>query len=152
MNILLAVDGSEISPRVAAGLVTHVRRFAQLPTIHLLYVHLPVPIGLALHHVSRETLDRYYLEEGEKALSAAEAVLREAGLGVTTHIHVGHPADVIVHLATEFGCDLICLGAHGHGAISNTVLGSVTQKVLHHTVLPVLLLRGNAEAAPAPAP
>jgi nucleotide-binding universal stress UspA family protein len=141
MNILLAVDGSETSLRAAAGLASHVRWFAEPPAIHLLHVHLPVPVGLALQHVSRETLDRYYLEEGEKVLAPASELLRSAGLSTTTHIHVGHPADVIVRLAAELACELVCLGAHGRGAIATAVLGSVALKVLQLSPVPVLLFR-----------
>lgn len=141
MKILLAVDGSEVSLRAAAGVIDYVRWFAEPPQIELLHVHLPVPVGLALEHVSRETLDRYYLEEGEAALAPALARLQAAGLVATTHIHVGHPAEVIVRLAGELGCDLICLGTHGHGAVAAAVLGSVAMRVLHLSQVPVLLFR-----------
>jgi nucleotide-binding universal stress UspA family protein len=141
MNILLAVDGSETSLRATAGLASHVRWFAEPPTIHLLHVHLPVPVGLALQHVSCETLNRYYLEEGEKVLAPAVELLRSAGLSATTHIHVGHAAELIVRLAGELACELVCLGSHGRGAIAAAVLGSVALKVLQLSPVPVLLFR-----------
>jgi nucleotide-binding universal stress UspA family protein len=139
MNILLAIDGSEISVRATSGVASHVRWFAERPAIHVLHVHLPVPVGLALQHVSRETLDRYYLEEGEKVLAPALDLLRSEGLAVTTHIHVGQPAEVIVKLAGELACELICLGTHGRGAVATAVLGSVALKVLQFSQVPVLL-------------
>lgn len=141
MNILLAVDGSETSLRATAGLASHVRWFAEPPAIHLLHVHLPIPVGLALQHVSRETLDRYYLEEGEKVLAPALELLRASGLSAITHLHVGHPADVIVRLAGDLACELVCLGSHGRGSIATAVLGSVALKVLQHTPVPLLLFR-----------
>ena len=141
MKILLAIDGSEVSQRALDSLVDHVQWFRDKPEIHLLHVHLPVPVGLAVQHVSKDALDRYYREEGEAVLAEARKRLEEAGLAVTQHIHVGQPAEVIVRLAAELGCELICLGTHGRGAISGAVLGSVAGKVLHLARVPVLLAK-----------
>ena len=50
-------------------------------------------------------------------------------------------AEAIVHVATGQGCDLICLGTHGRGAIGNALLGSVAAKVLQLSAIPVMLAR-----------
>lgn len=141
MNILLALDGSDVSLRALASLVDHVRWFREKPAIHLLHVHLPVPVGLAVQHVSKEALDRYYREEGEAVLADARARLAQADLPVTEHVHVGQPAEVIVRLADELGCELICLGTHGRGAVAGALLGSVAAKVLHLAKVPVLVAK-----------
>ncbi|RTL48456.1 MAG: universal stress protein [Rhodocyclaceae bacterium] len=141
MRILLAVDGSEASLRAVQGLVEHVQWFRGHPEIHLLHVHAPIPVGLALTHVSQDTLDRHYREEGEAVLAPAQGLLEAAGLPCTPHIHVGHPAEVIVHQARELGCGLICMGSHGRGAVASAVLGSVAAKVLHLAHIPVMLNR-----------
>ena len=141
MKILLAVDGSEASLRAVQGLIEHVQWFRGHPEIHLLHVHAPVPVGLALKHVSPETLDKHYREEGEAVLAPALGLLQEAGLAATPHIHVGHPAEVIVHQAQQLGCGLVCMGSHGRGAVATAVLGSVAGKVLHLAHVPVMLSR-----------
>jgi len=141
MNILFAYDGSDVSRRALASLVDHLQWFRDQPAIHLLHVHLPVPVGLAVQHVSRDALDRYYREEGEAVLADARGQLEAAGFVVTPHIHVGHPAELIVRLAEELGCDLICLGTHGRGSLANAALGSVATKVLHLSKAPVLIAR-----------
>jgi nucleotide-binding universal stress UspA family protein len=141
MKILLALDGSTVSQRALDSLVAHVQWFRDKPEIHLLHVHPPVPVGIAVQHVSQETLDRYYRAEGEAVLAPALARLEETGLAVTRHIHVGEPAAVIAKLAAELGCDLICLGTHGRGAVSGAMLGSVAAKVLHLATMPVLLAK-----------
>jgi nucleotide-binding universal stress UspA family protein len=139
MKILLAVDGSEASLRAAQSLVAHVQWFRDRPEVHVLHVHAPVPVGLALQHVSRETLDRYYREEGESVLAPALAVLRQAGLPAVSHIHVGQASDVIVRLAAELGCEIICLGTHGRGTVGTVLLGSVAARVLQLASVPVLV-------------
>ncbi len=51
------------------------------------------------------------------------------------------PYDAIVATASEKGCDLIAIASHGRSGLSAMLLGSVTQKVLAHTDLPVLVYR-----------
>lgn len=141
MNILLASDGSDVSQRAVHSLIDHVRWFREPPRVHLLHVHAPIPVGLAVQHLSQETLDRYYREEGEAALKPAADLLAAAGIATTPHIHVGHAAEIIVRLAGELGCELICLGSHGRGGIGNALLGSVASRVLHLSAIPVLIAR-----------
>lgn len=141
MNILLAIDGSEVSLRAVQSLIEHVRWFRESPRVHLLHVHAPIPVGLAVQHLSQETLDRYYREEGEAVLAPAADLLRKAGIATTPHIHVGHAAEIVVRLAGELGCELICLGSHGRGGIGNALLGSVASRVLHLATMPVLIAR-----------
>lgn len=141
MKVLLAIDGSEVSQRALRSLLAHVQWFRDRPEVHLLHVHLPVPVGLAVQHVSQEALDRYYREEGEAVLAPALAELAAAGIAAAAHIHVGQPAEIIVRLAGELGCELICLGTHGRGALAGAALGSVATKVLHLAKVPVLLAK-----------
>lgn len=54
-------------------------------------------------------------------------------------------AQAITQAAERLGADLICLGTHGRGGLSKTVLGSVAQAVLAHTERPTLLVRALRE-------
>jgi nucleotide-binding universal stress UspA family protein len=141
MKILLACDGSPTAAAATRRLIEHLGAFREPPELHLLFVHPPVPIALARQHVARELLDRYYREEGEAALKAAQESLDSAGLRYTSHIHVGDPAPTIVRLAGELGCGLICIGTHGRAAVADAIVGSVAHKVLHLARMPVLLAR-----------
>jgi nucleotide-binding universal stress UspA family protein len=49
------------------------------------------------------------------------------------------PYQAIIATAADRGCDLIVMATHGHGGLSAVVLGSVTNKVLTHTKIPVLV-------------
>ena len=141
MKILLAIDGSAVSLRAVHSLIDHVRWFREPPQVHLLHVHAPIPVGFAVQHLSPETLDRYYREEGDATLKPAADLQAKAGIAITPHIHVGHAAEIIVRLAGELGCELICLGSHGRGGIGNALLGSVASRVLHLATVPVLIAR-----------
>lgn len=141
MNILLPVDGSPCSERAVEYLIGHVAWFREVPHIHLLHVHPPIPIGRVQAHVGHDTLEGYYREESEAQLVAAKERLDAAGLAYTPHIHVGLPAEVIAKVATDLGCELIVMGTHGHGMVASLVTGSIAAKVLHLSACPVLLVK-----------
>lgn len=141
MKILLAVDGSPPSLRATTALLQHIQWFREPPEIHLLHVHPPIPIGFVKQHVSQDLIDSHYREEGETALAPARQQLDAARITYQIHLHVGDPAELIVKLARQFGCDLICIGTHGRGGVSGMVLGSVAHKVLHLSERTVLFAK-----------
>ncbi len=141
MNILLPVDGSECALRAVDHLIAHAAWYREVPEIHLLHVHRPIPIGRVQAHVGEETLKAYYLEESQASLLAAQQKLDAAGRFHTTHIHVGQPAEIIAKLAKELSCDLIVMGTHGRGAVAGLVMGSVANRLLHSAPCPVMLVR-----------
>lgn len=141
MKVLLPVDGSDCALRAVDHLIAHSEWFREVPEIHLLHVHAPIPIGRVQAHVGKETLHAYYLEESQQALSEAQKKLDAAGRFHTTHIHVGQPAEVIARVAAELGCDLLVMGTLGRGGLAGLVMGSVANRVLHLVSCPVLLVK-----------
>lgn len=141
MNVLLAVDGSEVSGRATTALIAFAARLKEMPRVQVLYVHLPIPIGLATRHIGREALDSYYREEGEAIVRPIVARLQQAGLEATPHVRVGAPGETIAHAAKEMDCDAIWLGTHGRGAVTQALLGSVATRVVALADRPVTLVR-----------
>lgn len=142
MHILLAVDGSSHSLDAVKGLIRHVDWFAKPPTVHLTYVHLPVPkVGGFAGGPSKTALANYYREEGEQALAKAQKLLDKAGIPWDSAILVGQIADTILKHAGNERCELICMGTRGLGGVGNLLMGSVATKVLHSATVPVLLVK-----------
>ena len=56
-------------------------------------------------------------------------------------VELGNPVDEIVQEAAKEEYDVVIMGAHGHGAIAGTVIGSVSRRVLRRTSKPVLVVR-----------
>ncbi len=79
---------------------------------------------------------------GDQIVARARQRCGELGAqNVKTTVRSGDYADMIVEAAKEFSADMIVVGSRGLGSIRSTVLGSVSQKVLHHTSCSVVTVR-----------
>lgn len=142
MKILLAVDGSSYSLDAVRHLIEHADWYRGPLRVDLVYVNPPLPYsGRVSGVVGKGQIERYHQEEGEAALAGAKKLLDAAGVAYTTHIHTGPVAETIVRLSKLRKCDLIFVGTHGRTAAGSLLLGSVANKVLHLSTVPVLLVR-----------
>lgn len=74
----------------------------------------------------------------EEAQNAAAAQLFETD---EVLIEAGNPADVIVETAAEGRFDMIVMGTHGHGGITDMLMGSTAKRVIRQSAVPVLVVR-----------
>lgn len=65
-----------------------------------------------------------------------QCVFRVASIDVLE----GHAVNEILKYSEKNNCDLIVMGTHGKGLISHTLLGSVAEKVLRKTKIPVMVI------------
>ena len=104
MKILFAVDGSDFTIRAANFLAMHFDWFQAAPELQLLHVEPPIPSGFAVVQAERilghEALDRYYREESQAALAAAENILRAKNIPFQSAYTVGDAAREI-HAYTD---------------------------------------------------
>jgi nucleotide-binding universal stress UspA family protein len=146
-TILVAVDGS---PDAAAAL-RHAQSLAR--DQHARLILLTVIPAAPPHVVSPGVV----LPPPEDAGEAFARILRKAAdtlppdVGVELRLDRGRPAQRILAVARECGCDLIVMGFHGHGRLHHALMGSVSDSVLRAGGLPVLLLRAE-EPRPLAAP
>jgi nucleotide-binding universal stress UspA family protein len=75
------------------------------------------------------------------ALERARSDMEAQGAVVATGVRTGAPATEIVAAATEANADLIAMATHGRAGLSRMFLGSVAERVLTSSPVPVLLLR-----------
>ena len=52
----------------------------------------------------------------------------------------GHPVNEIIMYAEKKSCDMIIMGTHGKGLISHALLGSVAEKVIRRSKIPVVVI------------
>lgn len=142
MKILLAADGSTHSARATSKLIQMFPAFKSKPEVLLVHVRLPIPsipnLGM---FVGRKQIDRYYREEGEKALRRCKRLLKAAKIECRAEILVGPVAETIVSECRAQRCNMIFMGTRGAGALEGMLIGSTASKVLHLSDVPVMLVK-----------
>lgn len=147
MKILFPTDGSDASVTALRALLPRLSWFADAPRVALVNVHPPLPYARAVAWAGKEAVHRYYDEEGRAALAPATAVLDHSGVPYETVQRVGDPAQEIVRFAGEWQADLVAMGRHGHSAVATLFMGSVAQKVIATSPVPVLLVQSASTGA-----
>lgn len=141
MKILIPVDGAESANRAVEYVITSQRWLKETPQVLLLNVQWKIASGNVKLFINQQTIDDHYREQGMEALAKAREKLDAAGMAYSYHISIGAPAEGIVQYAEEQGVDQIVLGAGEQRTLSTLLLGSVVNRVLHLSRLPVLLIK-----------
>jgi len=84
------------------------------------------------------------LDEGDDELADTIKAMEVDPSIVERKLVEGSSGQMIVHVADEVGADVIVVGSHGKGWFKRVVIGSISEYVLHHSKVPVLVVR-NAE-------
>lgn len=138
-RILLAVDGSRHALR-ATEYVCRLRETGMPLEVELLTVVGPIPPGYLQEFITREKLDFYYQQEGDRALFEARAALETAGVKYNKHIVAGYVMDKLMHNALARKCTRIVIGSRGQGSMAGLALGSVAYQAIHLAPIPVTLV------------
>lgn len=140
MKILLAVDGSPYSKKMLAYLSTH-DNLLNASHDYTVFTVQPALPPRARAAVGKEIVEQYYADECEKVLAPVTKFLLRHGINAKSSWKVGPAGESIAKLAEQGKFDLLVMGSHGHNALVNLVMGSVTTQVLAHCKVPVLLVR-----------
>lgn len=143
-KILIPFDGSAAAMRAVEQVVTLAAAMAKPPNAILLTVIPPAGFGdqlLQSKPSAVRALQEPTLKNAQNALKLAAEALGKAGVKSQEHVEIGHPDEIINHYAKSYHCDLIVMGTRGLGAASSLLLGSVANKTVHLTDLPVMLVK-----------
>jgi nucleotide-binding universal stress UspA family protein len=139
-RMLVPLDGSELAEKVfpyakelAGGLdldllLLHVENPMEheSTSVHLAYIERMVEI---MRDQSQEVQQRTGFKHGVKAVE------------VKGELAIGHPAEEILRYADEKSVDLILMATHGRSGIRRWAMGSVADKVLRASKVPIWLVR-----------
>ena len=144
-KILLATDGSE-EARLAAQAAGELSKQTG-SEVHVAYV-LPSPAELRGHHLYSKEVMQSILEQAEGEANSfleeqAEQIRASGGKVAETHLGAGRPDKEIVRLSEDLGVGTIVIGSRGLGAVSRTLMGSVSESVIRHAHCPVFVVRGD---------
>jgi nucleotide-binding universal stress UspA family protein len=143
-NILVAVDGS----RDAEAALNHAVALARDQRARLTLVTVAPLTSQAVGVGAGAAPD---LHDAHQKIIRKAADSLPGDVGVTTRIERGDPAEAILRLTAGDEFDLVVLGSHGHGRVHRALIGSVSEKVLRASRVPVLLMRDSGAATDAPA-
>ena len=107
-----------------------------------------------LHMVSVEEIDYMpeFIEEVREetgtaarrfhgVLQRARAMAEESHVNLHTHVVAGHPVRDVVKLAADLKVELLVIGARGHSALYERLVGSRADRIMHLAQCPVLIVK-----------
>lgn len=141
-RILIPVDGSEYSTKAITAAKELAKAFGATVTI-LNVVPLEVNPGIGRgHYMYIPTPTDEIPDYSAEILANAKKQFEGMDNQVETVCMHGLTSDIIVDYAHEHEMDLVIMGSHGLGALTNRIMtGSVTTRVLHHIDKPVLVIK-----------
>lgn len=72
-----------------------------------------------------------------------EEQLLTKNIKIEVHTPYGNPAAKILEVSRRHDIDLIAMSTHGRSGIGRWLLGSIAEKVVRHSEIPILLLRSH---------
>jgi len=146
-KILVPLDGSKL----AECALHHVEELAQgcgTEEVILVSVTERVKGYRALEEPSQPLGQRLIPEafgkkekQAQKYLDRIAKAMAAKGINVSTEVLLWKPDEAIVGYAKQYGCDLIVMASHGRSGPSRWAHGSVAEKVLRASGIPVLMIR-----------
>lgn len=156
-RVLVALDHSASSQSIFEQALSLAKAIdAQLMLLHVLSPFdetFPNPVfpgaDSTYPSIHTEAIQHYlqewerYEREGVEMLQTYVTKTRAAGVAVDFTHQTGNPSRVICQVAHHWSADLILLGRRGHSGLSELLLGSVSNYVVHHAPCSVLTIQGQ---------
>lgn len=138
-KMLVPVDGSENSFRALDQAIFLAKSTgASVTAMHV--IESPPTVYVESQKLLDELLANYRAESA-KVLDKCKQVANESGVKIETALAEGDAASNITGYAHKEGFDLIIIGSRGLGRFKEMVLGSVSNKVLHHAKCSVIIVK-----------
>lgn len=153
-KILVAIDYSELTRAVfTQALDLAVSQGASLFLFHCLANDtlgepLPVSMELGLYPNLVESAYQEGQSRVEEQIQQVQSLLQsyqdhaaQQGVAATVDYKLGNPGQLLCEVAQDWSADLIVVGRRGRSGLSEALLGSVSNYVLHHAPCAVLIIQ-----------
>ena len=144
-RILIPTDGSALSRKAIKGGVRLAKALrAKVTAYYAMEMFQPYVYGdgTVIDSVTLNAFEQRARQQGQKFLAEVEKAAKAAGVGcekvMTKPVT---PYQGIIDAARRKKCDAIFMASHGRGEFASLILGSVTQKVLAKSKVPVIVYR-----------
>jgi nucleotide-binding universal stress UspA family protein len=142
-KIMVPLDGSQVAECVIPHIETIAGKSATRVELVTVVEPLDIPTRgqIAISDDEIKQIDDEGKNEATKYLKQVSSRLTRAGINASTVILSGKPAESLVRYAVNNNVDLIIMATHGRSGISKIFWGSVAEKILRATDIPVLLIK-----------
>jgi nucleotide-binding universal stress UspA family protein len=142
-TILVPTDGSELADKAVRAAIEFAKSMqGRIVGLAVAEPYPYSPLAEPAFLPDPVTYDKGVLEVAQTYADRVKAAAEQAGVPCETFTALAtDPAKEIVDTAARQGCDIVFMASHGRRGIQKLILGSVTQKVLARTTLPVLVFR-----------
>ena len=144
-TIVVPLDGSKLAECVLSH-VENLAKGCQVENISLVRVVEPIsPMvmgeygGLTSKQIER--IESELTSEAETYLQQRAQEIKYNGVKTAWKVLYGRVAETLAEHATQTGTDLIVISTHGRSGVSRWVWGSVADRVLRSSCVPVLMVR-----------
>jgi Universal stress protein UspA and related nucleotide-binding proteins len=140
-HILLPSDGSDNALRAAAVAGEMAKKLGSVLTVACVFT--PPTDLTAFSGTAALAADTVATIEATQNAVAKRTgkILDEMDVEYEIRTEIGHPAECILRLAEEEKADLIVIGSRGLSAFKSFLLGSVSDRVVHHAACPVMVVK-----------
>lgn len=139
-QVIIATDGSETANEAADFGIEMIG--CSGAKVYAIYVIDTTPYrSVPLDKIWSDKVLEEFEKEGQEATSYIEKIGKEAGVEVESRVLKGHPAEKIVTFSEDNNIDMIIMGSLGKSGYERVLLGSVSEKVIRHAKIPVLVVR-----------
>ncbi len=144
-RILVPLDGSKLSEEV----LPHAENLARALNVEIILLHVdvsPAPEFNPRTSPLSQPEEVKRLHADEKAyIKNVCSKLESAGARATYLLREGPVAEMIMEVAETMQADLITMSTHGRTGMLRLLLGSVAERVVHESRIPVMLIRPHRE-------
>ena len=143
-HILISTDGSPVSDKaakagiaLASALGAKVTAYCAVEPMQILYAE-----DYAFDQEFMEGIEARARAQAQKHVAVIGKWAKAAGVPFATVVTKAYtPYEGIIAAAKKQKCDVIYMASHGRRFLSALIMGSVTQKVLTHSRIPVVVYR-----------
>jgi nucleotide-binding universal stress UspA family protein len=143
-SILVSTDFAEAS-EAAADVGLELAKTFRVPLVLLHACSPPAQIYSGVPMAPTEDYARLYEQAAGEALEKERARLAASETKVTSVLRRGAAWEEILAAAKEIDAALIVMGTHGRRGLPRAVLGSVAEKVVRLSPIPVLTVHGKSQ-------
>ncbi len=147
-RVLVPLDGSKVGEAALTVIERLVDKLAPGAKVEVILIGVItllrhwVVVGEASAPVSYTEEELRLIKERVGAyLTKTGESLKDNRINVTPIVRTGNAADEILKAAEETKADLIAMSTHGRSGLRRLAFGSITDKVLRHSPVPVLTVR-----------